>query len=43
MSERILHPRTDAANQLSVSLRKLDELIAEKAIKVVKIGCAVKR
>jgi excisionase family DNA binding protein len=38
MSERILHPRPDAANQLAISLRKLDQLIAEKSIKAVKIG-----
>ena len=36
--ERILHPRPDAANLLAISLRKLDQLIHARAIKVVKIG-----
>ncbi len=35
---RILHPRPDAANLLAISLRKLDQLIKARAIKVVRIG-----
>jgi excisionase family DNA binding protein len=36
--ERILHPRPDAANLLAISLRKLDQLIKARIIRVVKIG-----
>ncbi|MGA8873363.1 MAG: helix-turn-helix domain-containing protein [Candidatus Acidiferrales bacterium] len=35
---RILHSRLDAANLLAISLRKLDQLIKARIIKVVKIG-----
>jgi excisionase family DNA binding protein len=35
---RILHARPDAANLLAISLRKLDQLIKTRTIKVVKIG-----
>jgi excisionase family DNA binding protein len=38
MLHRILLPRADAAFRLAISLRMLDELIAAKAIKAVKIG-----
>jgi excisionase family DNA binding protein len=38
MSGRILHPRSDAAHLLAISLRKLDQLVREQAIKIVKIG-----
>jgi excisionase family DNA binding protein len=38
MSDRILHTRADSARSLSISVRKLDELIAEKRIRIVKIG-----
>jgi excisionase family DNA binding protein len=35
---RILIARPDAAQLLSISLRKLDQLIRNHAIKIVKIG-----
>lgn len=35
---RILIARPDAAHLLSISLRKLDQLIQTHAIKIVKIG-----
>jgi len=37
-SQRILHARRDSADLLSISLRKLDSLIREKAIGTVRIG-----
>jgi len=36
--KRILHPRGDAADLLSISLRKLDSLIKSRTLKVVRIG-----
>jgi excisionase family DNA binding protein len=36
--DRILHPRRDAADLLSISLRKLDRLILQRNIKTVRIG-----
>jgi excisionase family DNA binding protein len=36
--ERLLYPRRDAADLLSISLRKLDRMIRERAIRVVRIG-----
>jgi excisionase family DNA binding protein len=38
MYDQLLHPRADSARRLSISLRKLDELISEKKIRIVKIG-----
>lgn len=38
MQRKLLHSRTDAAYSLSISLRKLDVLIAERKIKIVRIG-----
>jgi hypothetical protein len=38
LMKRILHPRRDVADGLAISLRKLDQLVNEKLIKVVKIG-----
>jgi len=35
---RILRPRADAAFQLGVSLRKLDQLLNDGAVQAVKIG-----
>jgi len=37
-SQRILLPRRDAADSLSISLRKLDSLVREKLIGTVRIG-----
>jgi excisionase family DNA binding protein len=36
--ERILHSRQDAARLLAISLRKVDDLIQSKQLRVVKIG-----
>jgi excisionase family DNA binding protein len=36
--EKILHPRLEVAQLLSVSLRKIDELIATKKLKTVRVG-----
>ena len=36
--EKLLHPRQEAAQLLSVSLRKVDLLIASKALKTVRVG-----
>jgi excisionase family DNA binding protein len=36
--DRILHPRRDAADLLAISLRKLDLLVKQKLIRIVKIG-----
>jgi excisionase family DNA binding protein len=38
MPAQLLNERSDAARSLSISLRKLEMLIAEKKIKVVRIG-----
>lgn len=38
MSDRILYSVPDAANQLSVSARKVEELIRDGQIDTVKIG-----
>jgi excisionase family DNA binding protein len=38
MMTRILHARSDAADLLAISLRKLDQLIKARTISVVKIG-----
>jgi excisionase family DNA binding protein len=38
MSGRILHPRSEAAHLLAISVRKLDQLVREQAIRIVKIG-----
>jgi excisionase family DNA binding protein len=37
-TQRILHTRRDAADSLSISLRKLDSLVREKLIATVRIG-----
>jgi len=37
-SQRILLPRRDAADSLSISLRKLDSLIRDRVIATVRIG-----
>jgi len=36
--EKLLHPRLEAAQLLSVSLRKIDELIATKKLKTIRVG-----
>jgi excisionase family DNA binding protein len=36
--EKILHPRMEVAQLLSLSLRKVDELIATKKLKTVRVG-----
>ena len=36
--EKLLHPRLEVATLLSVSLRKIDELIATKKLKTVRVG-----
>jgi excisionase family DNA binding protein len=36
--EKILHPRMEVAQLLSVSLRKIDELIATKKLKTIRVG-----
>jgi excisionase family DNA binding protein len=36
--EKLLHPRQEAAQLLSVSLRKIDLLISSKALKTVRVG-----
>ncbi len=36
--EKILHARMEVAQLLSVSLRKIDELIATKKLKTVRVG-----
>jgi excisionase family DNA binding protein len=36
--EKLLHPRQEAAQMLSVSLRKIDLLISSKALKTVRVG-----
>ncbi len=36
--EKLLHPRLEVAQLLSVSLRKIDELIATKKLKTVRVG-----
>jgi excisionase family DNA binding protein len=36
--EKLLHPRQEAAQLLSISLRKIDLLIASKALKTVRVG-----
>ena len=38
MSEEILYPRPGAARRLWISLRKLDQLISRKEIRVIRIG-----
>jgi excisionase family DNA binding protein len=38
MSEEILYPRAGAARRLWISLRKLDQLISRKEIRVIRIG-----
>jgi excisionase family DNA binding protein len=35
---KILHARMEAAQLLSVSLRKIDELIATKKLRTVRVG-----
>ena len=35
---RRVHKRNEAAQELNISIRKLDQLIAEKAISTVRIG-----
>ena len=36
--EKLLHPRQEVAQLLSLSLRKIDELIAKKQLKTVRVG-----
>lgn len=36
--EKLLHPRLEVAQLLSLSVRKVDELIATKKLKTVRIG-----
>jgi excisionase family DNA binding protein len=36
--EKLLHPRLEVAQLLSVSLRKIDELIATKKLKTIRVG-----
>ena len=36
--EKLLHPRQEAAQLLSISLRKIDLLISSKALKTVRVG-----
>jgi excisionase family DNA binding protein len=36
--EKILHARQEAAQLLSVSLRKIDNLISTKVLKTVRVG-----
>jgi excisionase family DNA binding protein len=36
--EKILHARMEVAQLLSVSLRKIDELIATRKLKTVRVG-----
>lgn len=36
--EKLLHARQEAAQLLSISLRKIDLLIASKALKTVRVG-----
>jgi excisionase family DNA binding protein len=36
--EKFLHPRLEVAQMLSISLRKVDELIATKELKTVRVG-----
>ena len=38
LQSRILHPRKDAAYLLGISIRSLDYLVANKALKFQKIG-----
>lgn len=38
MEQNILETRSDAARLMRISLRKLDYLVAEKQLKVVRIG-----
>jgi excisionase family DNA binding protein len=38
MAERVLHPCQEAANLLAISLRKLDQLIRDRAIRTLRIG-----
>jgi excisionase family DNA binding protein len=38
LMEKLLHPRQEVAQLLSLSLRKIDELIAKKQLKTVRVG-----